>query len=308
MGKKPVYIYNRRNSTLRTGETGFRCGFPGKRRPAAAVYAALFVVLLTPRLPIVAQNVTSPAFKEKRPTTRDPGYRAPNIPPQLRDQLDLSPEDPGSLILNPKGDISIDTYTRLMDKKEEEKRQADSIRWQRDVRNIPGGQERVILEKSLLRQFGADDFPHEWRKDAHYEESSFRRFQITFFLSLPITMGAAYALGSGLKSSSGGSPTVFTGPETAAMVLTGLGASAWIGWYDLSEWKKLKVEKVSANDYREEDGPKEADHPASIKAAHIATLAQIARKRNESSVDPYDIYHATGSEPEFRLGWTWAIP
>ncbi len=176
---------------------------------------------------------------EKRPTPEDPSYQESVLTPTMRRAQENNFSATGALLLNPAGSIDMQAFTAARQKQEEAKAKAASRRFQREIDEIPGGRERVILERSVMRQFGVDEIPYQWRKEEPHHETGWRRFQVTFFLSMPITMGAVYVIARGLKSSAGQSARRYTGGETAGMVFTGLLFSGGIAFYDYIKWKEL---------------------------------------------------------------------
>lgn len=89
----------------------------------------------------------------------------------------------------------------------------------------------VLLEQALLDQFGRQGFSDELGYHP-YHESAGRRFQITFLLSLPISLVYAYGLVSLAKILSNDLSSAFTDTETGIFITLGLGFSGGIAYYD----------------------------------------------------------------------------
>ncbi len=231
---------------------------------------------------------------EKKPTSRDPRYKIQMLPPKIKKQLEKGPGS-GSLLLNPSGTLSDAEVRQMMQKDDEKKAKLSSRQWQQDARDIPGGEERVLLEKSILRQFGMESVPYRWREPPEYKETPLRRFQITFFLSAPITLGFSYIIASGIKSAYGESPTVFTGPQTAGMVFAGIAGAVGIGWYDLNQWEKTRSEKVS-------DLANESDHSFRVDLES----RNILKKRHEyASISRVPGHYADYDIFQLRMRFLW---
>ncbi|MDH5656389.1 MAG: hypothetical protein OEZ34_10805 [Spirochaetia bacterium] len=173
---------------------------------------------------IQSQNVIP--MLEKHPTSRDPRYIPSILPPDLRKQL-----QPGEhSILSPTGEIDLESILMSQPKKKKDSRMQRYIE-QRDE-DLIRKNEYLFLEKQLAAQFGINSFPAGERRE-EYSETSWRRFQIIFFTSLPITLAISYGIISAAANT-----TVFTGPQTAGMAFMGLTSSGLIGWYDHVQWKK----------------------------------------------------------------------
>ena len=93
------------------------------------------------------------------------------------------------------------------------------------------GEDIVLLEQALLDQFGSSGFSDELAYHP-YHESSTRRFQIVFLLSLPISFVYAYALVGVFKVFLSSASSEFMATETGAALTLGLGLSGAIGYHD----------------------------------------------------------------------------
>jgi hypothetical protein len=161
---------------------------------------------------------TVPALQERRPTPRDPRYRPPVSVPGLKE-----PSNPAALYLF-SGDVDAQKFMDSRNKQKKASRYDEA-----DYDDLPaGGRERVWREKEMLRQFGVDHFPYAGPEQEE-PESDLRRFQIVFFISLPITAAASYGLFRAAKGQSAGG---FSRGETMGVFALGLGLSGAIGAYD----------------------------------------------------------------------------
>lgn len=225
-------------------------------------YATLIPsAVLIPFFSLFAQTVTNPGVGgvDKRPTPTDPSYQYNNLPPSMRRAQENSSGGVGGLLFNPTGAIDINAFSMSRQKQEEAKEKMASKKFLHEIEDIPGGKERVILEKSIMRQFGMDEIPYQWKKEEPHHESGLRRFQITFFLSLPISMGVTYAVASALKTNAGQSARRYTGPQTAAMVVTGMLFSGGIALYDYSRWKDLPSSHENVSEGNEKESHRSFD-------------------------------------------------
>ncbi|MCE9599972.1 MAG: hypothetical protein K8S54_18575 [Spirochaetia bacterium] len=169
---------------------------------------------------------TAPNLQEKRPSPRDPRYRPPVTVPGLKE-----PTNPGALFLF-SGDMDAQKWMESRQQQNSKK----ATRYEEAMYDDlpPGGIERKRREEGYLQQFGLEHFPYAG-PDRHEHESTARRFQIVFFISLPITMAASYGI---FKLGSGGSP--FSRGQTLGVLALGAGLSTGIGYYDYLEYNKLE--------------------------------------------------------------------
>ncbi|MCB1169696.1 MAG: hypothetical protein KDK25_05150 [Leptospiraceae bacterium] len=186
---------------------------------------------------VQAQTVGSPqSLEEKTPTPRDPRYTAPLVPPYLRD---VQPDAATELLLNPESvQQRSESYPEVEDRLRDEIRTLNKL-------DIDG--DRKYLEDRYLQQYGMDSYDYRFPYAETYEEDGWRRVQITFFLSLPITAGFTYGVMTLAKQSSGES-NAFTGPQTAALAGFSILFSGLISWYDYEnwiDWKQGKKEDFS---------------------------------------------------------------
>lgn len=181
--------------------------------------------------PVMGQTVGSPqSVEEQKPTPRDPRYTAPMVPPYLRD---LEADDATQLLLNPDAiREQSETYTDVEERRREEIRTMNRLELDGD---------RKYLEDRYLEQYGMDSYDYRYTYSETYQEDGWRRVQITFFLSLPITAGFSYGAMSLAKQSSGES-NKFTGPQTAALAGLSILFSGLISWYDYENWMDWKKE------------------------------------------------------------------
>ncbi len=205
-----------------------------KRLTAAGL---LVLYAWAPVTGISAQNVTSLPVrpKEKRPTPENPSYLPPLIPPSLRNSMNsMNP----ATMLNP-GALDAKSFRKSQEEQALLKKKRKDRKFEYELKNIPEGNERAVFERSLLHQFGTDVFPeYAGRHDPYYTETSLRRFQIIFFLSLPVTAAGTYGTAQLIRSAQGQKMGVYDGPSTAAMVAVSLLLSGGIAWYDHIMWKK----------------------------------------------------------------------
>lgn len=176
-----------------------------------------------------AQTVGSPqSMEEKRPTPRDPTYIAPMVPPYLRD---IQPDAATELLLNPDSVRQrVESYPEVEDRLREEVHTRNRLEMDGD---------RKYLEDRYLQQYGMDSYDYRFPYSETFEEDGWRRVQITFFLSLPITAGFTYGAMS-LSKQSAGQGNAFSGPETAALAGFSILFSGLIAWYDYENWLDWK--------------------------------------------------------------------
>ena len=187
---------------------------------------------------VAAQTTGIPfSLQDKRPSPRDPTAKKSVIPPQYKKNLDSTSP---ALMIDPTGEATLERFQKAQEEKALEKKRMAGRLLEKDMEDIPSDRERVILEKNLLQQFGTEQYPREWQLPEPYEnETPLRRFQITFFLSLPFSMGVSYGLFSAVKQAYG-EPRALTGPQTAGMLLLGVALSTGVGLYDLDRWEETE--------------------------------------------------------------------
>ncbi|MBU44740.1 MAG: hypothetical protein CMN76_16070 [Spirochaetaceae bacterium] len=201
---------------------------------SARQFKTLAAVLLAAGLipgALTAQTVgTQQTLEEKKPTPRDPTYTAPLVPPYLRE---LEPNAATQILLDPDSvREQSESYTDVEDRRREEIRTMNRLEMDGD---------RQYLEDRYLQQYGMDSYDYRFPYRETFKEDGWRRVQITFFLSLPITAGFTYGAMSLAKQSSGES-NAFTGPQTAALAGFSILFSGLISWYDYENWKDWKSE------------------------------------------------------------------
>ena len=231
--------------------------------PARALLFGLCLVLWAPSL--AAQvGPGAGAVQEQQPTVRDPRYRPPQIPEYLQD--DESAED---VILSPAGGLDPEKVQRaLLKKQERTRRRTDLLREREYYERSRTEAGRRLIERDVLEQFGVERFPYETKGGRHeHHETAGRRFQIVFFLSLPITaafVGGGIALGK----QSRGDASRLTLEESGWALAGGMVFSGMIGWYDNVRWRRFKRKHL------EEHGVPE---PLSSRGAErMAGLGEIA--------------------------------
>jgi hypothetical protein len=202
---------------------------------AVVSLSLLFITLIPVQLRAQALPGSSVNIQEKRPSPQDPSYKPPLIPPSLRSSLDtMNP----AMMLDP-SQMNLENLQKAREKDAIKKRKRQDRKLELELREIPDDNERAILERSILNQFGEDQMPEYASKhDPYYTETGLRRFQIIYFLSLPFTMAGTYGVFRAAKASSGQNPRIYDGPTTAAMVSIGLILSGIIAYYDHRMWKK----------------------------------------------------------------------
>lgn len=196
---------------------------------AAPGFLLLLAVVWTGGQPLLSQTVGTPnTVEEKYPTPRDPTYTAPMIPPYLRSTQTNSAAE---LLLNPEG---------VQEQSQEYPDAAERLREEIQTSNeLENKGDRIYLENQYLQQYGMDSYDFRLPYSESYSEDGWRRAQIVFFLSLPITAGITYGTMSGIKQSQGESNR-FTGPQTALLAGLSVLFSSAIAWYDHSNWIEWK--------------------------------------------------------------------
>ncbi len=197
-------------------------------------------LVLWPRWPGLAQ--TAPSSSEKKPTIKDPRYRAPQLPEHLQQE-----ESAESIILAPGGELDLKRVQRaLLKKQERQSRRGGRLKEREYYERLETEAGRRAIERDILDQFGVEEFPYESQGGRHeHSESPGRRFQIVFFLSLPITaafVGGAISAARQSRGDGGG----LTLEESAGALAGGMVFSALIGWYDHNRWIEFQRRRIEA--------------------------------------------------------------
>ena len=152
--------------------------------------------------------------------------------PLTRDTIKLKPNDPSYTPHGISGSIPV-LRSRYL---EEEWRHLNKKK-----------REDLLLEKSLQEQFGKQQLPQNFGKHP-YHESPARRFQIVFFLSLPITALVTYGIWRGSKYLANPRENSLTAGESAGVAGIGAVFSGLIGWYDYYRVKRYQQSPDSIPD------------------------------------------------------------
>lgn len=173
---------------------------------------------------------------ETWPTTRDPRYTPPVLPDGL---IDSGGDNELLLLLNSGQGNSIEEFLEARRKAQLDKKRANNRYRERNTdRLLQRGQKGVVLERNLLEQFGAQDFPEDMG-EYPYQETSTRRFTIVFLLALPVMAGFSYGLIATIKAINDDG-VAFTNGENWATALLTLGGSTGIAWYDRNRVARLQ--------------------------------------------------------------------
>ncbi len=213
---------------------------------ATVQFAALIAAGVWPARSLHAQatsaiGVGGLSQDETFPTPRDPRYIPPFLPPQLRGQL--QGEQVGLLsVFSAEGDgASLAAYyAERRRAAEQAARRADRYGERADQALDEAGEERLLSETAILRQFGRAGFPRDFAYAGAHEESDGKRFAVVSILATPFTTGLSFGLLQ-LGRLAGGE----TGPPDAASswIAGGVGvlAALAIGWYDHQELMQLRA-------------------------------------------------------------------
>ncbi len=106
------------------------------------------------------------------------------------------------------------------------------------------GHDVLLLEQSLLDQFGSPGFPPEIAPKIYKEDVS-RRYRIIFFLSFPVTVLYSYSLFTLPNIVSGESVGKLSSSESLAVIGIASILSALIAWYDNGKVEKFKMNSYS---------------------------------------------------------------
>ncbi len=174
---------------------------------------------------------TVPALREKRPSPRDPRYVPPINLPNMKE-----PTNPAALFLF-SGDLDAQKFMQSRNKEKKATRYDEALYDEFPV----GGEERFLRERDMMRQFGVDQIPYG-REKPEESESALRRFQIVFFISLPVTAAASYGLFRAIHGPGG-----FTRGQTIGVFALAGGLSTGIGLYDHSQNQKMQAFRDSAS-------------------------------------------------------------
>jgi len=176
--------------------------------------------------PVLPGVGTVPSLQERRPTSRDPRYTPPVTLPGNKQPSTNSP-----LFLF-SGDLDAQKWMDSQKKRDS----AKTSRYdEATYDDTPGGLERVSREEGYLRQFGLSNFPYAHAHEHEGDETPARRFQIIFFISLPITMAASF----GILRAAHPNASAFTRAESFGVVALGSAFSAGIGYYDYRQYINL---------------------------------------------------------------------
>lgn len=208
---------------------------------------------------------------EKFPTPRDPSYVPPLLPQSTLDEANAGDAGGSALIFSAGGggDL-VALFAERRKAQVEAARRADRY-GERNAQYLDEtGQDRVLVEQNLLRQFGTSrGFPRDFG-EAHYSESPGRRFSIVFFLALPITS----LLAGGLYQLAGPGITV-NGPADYPALLGVIGAgsalAALIGYYDYSQMQELRSHTVG---HRAREAYDLRNHPFGRRGVKDADTAE----------------------------------
>lgn len=293
------------------------CRFLAARRlfgRAASGLLALAVALAATVLPLrpVAGQATSAigvgglSQDEKFPTPRDPRYIPPFLPPQLRGQL--QGEQVGVLsVFSAEGDgASLAAYyAERRRAAAEAARRADRYGERADQALDEAGEERLLSETAILRQFGRAGFPRDFAYAGAHEESDGKRFAVVSILATPFTTGLSFGvlqLGRMMGGETGA-------PDAASSwIAGGVGvlAALAIGWYDHRELVQLRAgyeERAFRLQRYYYEGPRGVRGPAagfddSSRAGDDARRNLMQRRELAAPRDQ----NAAGA-PELRLEW-----
>lgn len=184
------------------------------------------------------------AQQEKFPTPRDPSYVAPLLPQSTIDETQQGELGGSALIFSAGGggDL-VSLFAERRAAQLEAARRADRY-GERNAQYLDEtGQDRVLLEQNLLRQFGSSrGLPRDFG-DGHYSETPARRFSIVFLISLPVTAGVI----GGIYQTFGPGVTINGPPDYPALLgIIGIGSvfSALIGYYDYTRMAELRAHTV----------------------------------------------------------------
>lgn len=178
---------------------------------------------------------------EKSPTTDDPRYVPPSIPPYLRGRK--KDQSPAQQWLSGTG--SPDDLTRALPKPEA--RVIHPFQEARVEEEFRRGQDRLFIERTYLPQFGLDVEPDRFNPffgEPTYEETPMERGQTIFLMSAPFTFGLSYGAMLTYRRSHGWHSGL-DGPQTAVVLSAGTLFSALIVWYDYRRvWKPQAARDV----------------------------------------------------------------
>lgn len=243
---------------------------------------------------------------EKFPAPRDPRYIPPFLPPQLRGQL--QGEQVGVLsVFSAEGDgASLAAYyAERRRAAAEAARRADRYGERADQALDEAGEERLLSETAILRQFGRAGFPRDFAYAGVHEESDGKRFAVVSILATPFTTGLSFGLLQ-LGRMLGGE----TGPPdaTSSWIAGGVGvlAALAIGWYDYRELVELRAgyeERAFRLQRYYYEGPRGVRGPVegfddSSRAELDARRSYLLPRGPGASAE-----RAAGLEPELRVEW-----
>lgn len=229
------------------------------------------VFMLTATAPLPAQAVLLQPGSgaglqgEKFPSPRDPSYVAPVLPQGVREDAGDSLEDPALLLatgggLDGGGDL-LSVFTERRRKQQEAARRNDRYGEQRAQDLEAAGEERVLSEQAVLRQFGDRGFPRDLGSPPQYTETPGRRFGIVWGLAMPITTGFVATLyelgGPGIRTNGPPDYAALGGVFAGGALLAAL-----IAYYDYDEMQQLYAHRSAHEAHRRyllnRDGPRGA--------------------------------------------------
>lgn len=253
-----------------------------------------------------AQVLPNMNTKEKRPSPKSPDASNPMLSPQLRKMLEEGGELPPEFQIGTSGKLDMESYLQSQKKKKQEEKKREHLLWEKTSEDIPDEDERYLLEKSVMQQFGTEQFVYQSHHRAPYRETALRRFQIIYFLALPITLAGSYGLLSAYKNTQGESARVFNGPETAAMLLLGGGLAGAVAWWDLLKWQEMnqareeEIQKISALPTMEGRTQKHQQHAGTLLSEDHNRAGNQARIRSTQHNDAFPFTNR-GEDPLFHI-------
>ncbi|MBW7856839.1 MAG: hypothetical protein H3C43_00705 [Leptonema sp. (in: Bacteria)] len=204
---------------------------------------SIVLLFVCSTMPLLSQAYSPMSVEEKRPTTKDPAYRPPSVPPYLRTRSSTQVSAAERFFLNP-DNRSEDDPLRAAETKPPEP--MHPFAENRIEQQFKLGEDRRYIERQYLPQFGWQldpDSHNPFYGETHYQESKVERGRNIFLMSSPFTFGLSYGLVLGYRRIHG-LPTGFNGPQTAVVLGLGTILSGLIVWYD---YKSLHSKSNSQN-------------------------------------------------------------
>lgn len=192
---------------------------------------------------VLAQAYSPITIEEKRPTTQDPSYKAPSVPPYLRSRSSTQVSAAERFFLNPDNRAENDPLRAAETKKPVAIHPFVENRLEQQFKL---GNDRHYIENQYLPQFGWQldpDSQNPFYGEPQYQESSLSRGRNIFLMSSPFTFGLSYGLVFGYRRMHG-LATGLDGPQTAVVLSLGTILSGLIVWYD---YKNLHSKQNSQN-------------------------------------------------------------